>query len=86
VGAPSPWPSLVGLCGEESRSPCRRHRALWARAPSDLFGPHLRRVRNRDPERNPIRAAWRRHGNSGILHKGATRGTLPTRRTRPRHL
>src|ERR1700688_3460309 len=57
VGAHSPWPSLVGPGGEEIRSPCRRHGALQARAPSDLFGPHLRRIGNRGRERNLIRAA-----------------------------
>jgi hypothetical protein len=76
VGADSPWRSLVRPGGEEGRPPCRRHWAVSAHASSDLFGSLLRRVRNRDGERNFIRAARRRYCNSGLLHKSAARGTL----------
>src|SRR5580704_14907918 len=86
VGAHSPRPSLVGLGGKESRSPCRRHGALSARAPSDLFGPDPCRFRNRYGERNLIRAAGRRDHNLGLLHQSATRGTLLARCTRRERL
>jgi len=86
VGAHSPGPSVVGLGGEETGSPCRRYRSLSPRAPSDLFGRHPCRIRNRDREGNLIRAAWGRHYNLRLLHESATGGTLLARGTGWRRL
>src|SRR5215467_1918151 len=65
VGALSPRRSLVRPGGDEGWSPGRRHWALWARAPSDLFGPNFCRPGNIAPERNRLRAACRRRCNLG---------------------
>ena|SRR5215469_12628548 len=66
VGALSPRRSLVRPGRDEDLSPDRRHRALWAGAPSDLFGPNLCSPGNSAPKRNRLRAACRRRCNLGL--------------------
>src|SRR5262249_15596626 len=80
VGAFSPRRSLVRPGGDEGWSPGGRHRALWARAPSDLFGPNLWCRGNSAPEKNRRRAACRRRCDHGLKRQSATGGTLPPQR------
>jgi hypothetical protein len=81
LGAP-----LVGPADEKGWSSCRRYRSLSHRAASDLFGPHIRRVRNRRRERNFLRVVWSCNSNHRLLHKSASRGTIPAGRNRRRGL
>jgi hypothetical protein len=64
---------MVGPGGEKGRPSPGRHGTLSARAPSDLFGPHLCRVGNRDPEKNLNRAPWRRFYDFGLFWAKARR-------------
>src|ERR1035438_1584051 len=86
VGAHSPGAPLVGLADEKGWSPCRRYRPLSPGAPSDLFWPHLCRVCNRHRERKFFRTVGGRYFDLGLLHKGATGGTLLAGGARRRRL
>ena len=76
VGAHSSWPAVVGLRDPENGSPHRRHRALCARAPSDLHRAARRRHRHRGAERDMARADRRGFDRSWDLDQGAAGGGL----------